>query len=118
MLLAPPEPKDPNHEIHVMKNTARVPRQHRVKSTAPQAVTKATKPQTVTLIFLNSKNGRECLRMKILATTFNRLKNAAKEFGLSVEDFFIQAFNEKISREVTNQSAAIVNHAMGMGGAH
>ena len=56
--------------------------------------------------------------MKILATTFNRLKNAAKEFGLSVEDFFIQAFNEKISREVTNQSAAIVNHAMGMGGAH
>ncbi len=56
-------------------------------------------------------------QIKLPESSFKRAQSACKEFGISLADFFLQAINEKIARDIDAASTNAINAAMGFGGA-
>lgn len=104
--------------------TTQVSRKHRSKNPARQA---QPKPERMITVAIFSPDIEYCVDqdedcglldlVKFPESVFKRMKNAAKEAGLSLNEFFQQAINEKIANEITSAAASAINAAMGNGGA-
>lgn len=75
-----------------------------IKSTAKPA-------KAVLAVFSATDTGKELFRLECPAVEIQRFKNAAREFGKPLPEFFAEALREKISREITRTSAGIIGSA-------
>lgn len=104
-----------------MKTIPQVRTQNRSKKQTTQTNFKSQR--TLTVAIFNAETGFYCDpldaqscgledQIELTEPLFRKLKTACKKLGITLENFFEQALNEKISREVTRQSSTAVTTAL------